>query len=148
MSVKISLKLRVRIAIEEFRRKYIPFGKKFRCEMYSLIGHHYFAKNNQKHSEAKKTLELIGISSVWYRRGYLYIKCARPGILIGKRGADIDALGEYIRESWFMKIPFKGIRVVEDREIGNLYNYVYHIVHQESEYDWDIMDDHWTDLGD
>lgn len=143
---KFNVKMKFRCVVEEFKRKYIPFGKDFRCKIYSLIGHHYFAKNGHKHSETKKTLELIGISSVWYRRGYLYIKAARPGILIGKRGADVDSLGEYIRACWFLKFPFKGIRLVEDKEISYFYNYIFsYESNQESE---DVSYQHWTDFDD
>lgn len=137
-------KIRVYLTIytKMFIEKYIPFGKKFRCGMYSLIGEHYFQKNGRNHTETKRTLELIGICSVWYRRGYLYIKCSRPGILIGKRGADINTLTEYLKENWQMKIPFDGIRIVEDKEIGHLYNYLF----------WDVPEQeqgfHWTDMDD
>jgi predicted metal-dependent RNase len=57
------------------------------------------------------------ISDVWYdgKEGFLFVKTSRPGIIIGVKGANIDAISERCSK-WATanSIKFKGIRLRED----------------------------------
>jgi ribosomal protein S3 len=57
------------------------------------------------------------ITDMWYEKdsGYLYVKTARPGIIIGVKGANIDAISEKCKKlaekrNW----KFTGIKLKED----------------------------------
>ena len=54
----------------------------------------------------------------------LWITCGRPGILIGKRGENIDALLKYLRgDSDLKEMKIEKINLKESRELNALFSY-------------------------
>jgi|SRR5581483_3672496 len=90
------------------------------------IGKFYLNKHNGDYKAAEEELVRLRITKVEINGNCLYITASRVGLLIGKRGQNIDALGRYIEKTLNMKIF-----VIED--IDCLYDYL--IPQKEEEYD-------------
>lgn len=121
----------VRIQKILFLEKLNVFGRDFRRDMYSSIGNFFCSRLNNDLREVERTINMMMIKRVWYSRGYLWIESSRPGLIIGKRGEQIDALSKYISEHWRYFLPFKGIKLKEENELSWLHNYRFYFT------DWD-----------
>lgn len=118
----------IRIQKILFLEKLNVFGRDFRRDVYSSIGNFFCERYRNFHSdndlrEVERTINMIMIKRVWYSHGYLWIESSRPGLIIGKRGEQIDALSKYISSHWRYFLPFKGIKLKEEKELSWLHNY-------------------------
>lgn len=77
-------------------------------EIAAKIGLYYLEKNNHDYQEAGSEIIDLRIEQILVlSEDEIVIVLARPGLLIGRRGSNLDALSTYIK---------KKIRVVESRE--------------------------------
>tara|TARA_R110000868_G_scaffold371774_1_gene635528 strand:- start:435 stop:755 length:321 start_codon:yes stop_codon:yes gene_type:complete len=60
------------------------------------ITDYFFKKNNGDYEKTKKEIESISIQDIEIDGNQLIIHTARPGLLIGKRGSNIDALSMFL----------------------------------------------------
>jgi ribosomal protein S3 len=69
---------------------------------------------------AKKAVETIRhyeITDMWYNNEVLYIKTSRPGILIGVKGENINAILHQLQTNCKIKeYPIKSIKLIEDKK--------------------------------
>jgi len=126
-----SLKFRIKVFFMEHYRKLNVFGGEFRKHIYRDIGYYYQSLSPDDRKKIEQNIMMLRIHSVWYSKGYVWIKCERPGILIGKKGENINNLSKFISSNWPFYLPFKGIKLKEEKELSHLYNYQY------SYSDWD-----------
>jgi ribosomal protein S3 len=73
---------------------------------------------NDKVKEVTKEIDLIGITQLKIKGNEYWITSQRPGILIGRRGTNIDSLSDYIRNHLNKKAK---IKINEDKIIWHLY---------------------------
>jgi predicted metal-dependent RNase len=66
---------------------------------------------------ARANLEKVKITNIEFDGEDIVITTARPGILIGKRGENLDALTKYLHEV----TSFKNLQIKEDRIQDYLY---------------------------
>ncbi len=71
------------------------------------IGEFYLAKHNGDHNKACEELLNVRIRELIVLRDFIIIKTERPGMLIGKRGENIDELQKHLG---------KAIHIVEDED--------------------------------
>lgn len=76
-------------------------------EIARKIGYFLYKKHNQDTSEAIIELRLYNITDIMYINNIIHILVGRPGMLIGKRGENIEQLGKYLDYE---------INIVEDKQ--------------------------------
>lgn len=72
----------------------------------SRIGQFYLEKNHGDYKAAEKEITDLRISEITVVNNIASITTARPGLLIGKKGTNIDALNKYLQAE---------IRIIEDK---------------------------------
>ena len=87
-------------------------------EAAAAIGAYYLQKNHGDYAATEKEITSLGISAVTVDNSLPHSKTisvtlARPGLLIGKRGTNIDALEKFIGTK---------VKVIEDRD--SLFHYL------------------------
>ena len=86
------------------KRKKTPIER----DIARAIGYFY------KKDERKEELEKVNISFLSFDNGILTLVVSRPGILIGRKGENIDALRKYLREGDFTKdVKISSINIIE-----------------------------------
>ena len=60
------------------------------------ISSFYLNKNNQSYSAAQKDVENLKITNITIENDVVTISIARPGLLIGRKGENIDALEKHL----------------------------------------------------
>lgn len=96
---------------EMFSRKWIPFGRRFNLDLYATIGDYFHDKYMPDRKQIERTINMMEITRVWYRCGYVYIESKHPGLLIGKCGADLDDMTAYFKSHWRHGFPLRGIKI-------------------------------------
>jgi KH domain len=81
------------------------------------IGGFYYEKNKFNVEEAYDELKLVNITKVHYDDETIVIECSRPGILIGSKGSNIEALKEYLTKAFGKEIK---ISIVENETMTYL----------------------------
>ena len=76
-------------------------------EVAQRIGQFYLEKNHGDYEKTKVEILSLLITSVEVTEGKVIIKTSRPGLLIGKRGINIDNISTFLD---------KKIHVLEERE--------------------------------
>ena len=82
-------------------------------EAAAAIGAFYLQKNNGDYIATEKEITAMRISKIEVIKKAIHITVARPGLLIGKRGTNIDALETFLDTK---------IHIIE--ELDPLYNYL------------------------
>jgi predicted RNA-binding protein YlqC (UPF0109 family) len=90
------------------------------------IGYFYFNRSTAETvvgqvEQATQEVKARMISRIDFDGNTISITTSRPGIIIGKRGAEIEALRDHLRKA----ITFDEICLIEDRVLGNLYSFQY-----------------------
>jgi ribosomal protein S3 len=85
----------------------------------SEIGYYYLELNKWNKEKTKKTLDNLKITNISINNKNISIKLARPGLLIGLHGKNIDNLNLYIKNCGY---DLKITSIIEDIEIDSLYN--------------------------
>lgn len=89
-----------------------------------IIGVYYCTKdgrsefNQEDVNKACRDIRSLGISDLKFEGNTLTIKLTRPGLLIGKRGENIDKLKKYLSDKYEKDIK---ICIVEDTLLELLY---------------------------
>ena len=73
------------------------------------IGYFYEKKHNDQ-KEALSEIRMVDITNIEVNEDVVTISTTRPGILIGKRGSNIEALQKHLKE----KLEIKSINIKED----------------------------------
>ena len=76
-----------------------------------LIGVFYLYKHNNNYKAAQEELNRLYITSIDVRNGEVIIHTSRPGLLIGKKGENINNLVEHLK----MKV-----KIIEGEDWVNL----------------------------
>lgn len=77
------------------------------------IGQYYLQKNNGDYKKTEQDIVNLGITKIevdpatWERPATVSITVGRPGLFIGKRGTNIDALEKYLKIK---------VKIIEDTE--------------------------------
>ena len=92
-----------------------------RCQQVArLIGEFYLAQDNNSYVEASKSIQMLGITKIDVMGNKITITLTRPGILIGRRGENIDALTAYL--SRYLEDTIT-INIIEERVTPCLFPY-------------------------
>jgi ribosomal protein S3 len=100
---------------------------KIEVEIAYKIGYFYFNMNSgitnliEQVKETTKDIDVLKITKIEFDGSNISITTQRPGLLIGRHGADIQALSEWLHKEFL----FEKILLVEERILGNLYNFQY-----------------------
>jgi hypothetical protein len=99
----------------------------------SEIGYFYYnmetGTEHEKVVKATEAIKFLEIEDIEYDDGIVTISLQRPGLIIGKKGENIDALLEYLKRSVPMEyggsVPLKieKIKIVETKEITGLFDF-------------------------
>ncbi len=81
------------------------------------IGKFYLKKHEGDYAKAEKELSDLRLTKIEIQGDKLCITAGRVGMLIGKRGTNVDALSKHIADTMFMKV-----HVIEDTDC--LYDYI------------------------
>ena len=107
-----------------FRRKQIESR-----EIARLIGEFYLNKNKNNYKKTEEELRTLGVVQIQGKDNAVIITLQRPGLLIGRRGENIDQLQKFLSS----KTKYSKIDIKEDKVICWLIPYDY------SDYqDWDF----------
>lgn len=96
-------------------------------EIAAQIGFFYYEKAEGSESEkihkATEEIHHLDIISIRYENEHAVISLTRPGLLIGLRGSNIDALKKYLQANVKYPTPFpiKGILIEEFKRPSHLY---------------------------
>lgn len=71
------------------------------------IGLFYLQKNNGDYVKTEKDLTDLRIAKIEVNEKGVIVTTARPGLLIGKRGTNIDALAKHLKSE---------VRIIEDMD--------------------------------
>jgi hypothetical protein len=80
-------------------------------------------------AESEQIVRMYGITDVWLGTisKTLYIKTKRPGVIIGKRGENINSLEKYLMASQTgFELGVKKIRLIEDNDPLEYYLYAWY----------------------
>lgn len=91
-------------------------------QIISAIGFYYFLKNNKDVQKANEEINLLKIHNIDFKNNIITIKLERPGVLIGRRGENIDNLTGYLCKDLQKDIQ---INIVEELELQNLRSFEY-----------------------
>lgn len=97
-------------------------------EIARLIGEFYLDAQDKSLSlkdtylSASEQLEALGILSIVLKNSEIIITLMRPGLLIGRRGDNIDKLSSYLSKQLGKKIH---ISLMKDKVIHHLYPFYY-----------------------
>jgi len=95
------------------------------------IGEYYLDKNNGDYKKTQEDIRILGITEINHKGDTIIITLQRCGILIGRRGENIDALQKFLAT----KTKYTKLNIQEDKIISWLIPYDY------SDYeDWDFND--------
>lgn len=86
-------------------------------EAAAAIGEFYLRKNNGDYAATEKEINQLRITKLEINENALCITATRIGLLLGRRGSNIDALAKFIQEHMQMKI-----HIIEDQDC--LYEYL------------------------
>lgn len=107
----------LRIKFSEFNRNANPFSNQFRRDIFNEIIFFYAHKNGFKsRKEVEKNLNSLGFIKLHYSFGYIHIYLRHPGLIIGRRGENINSLENHFKQNWKFYFPFKGFKIHEYRE--------------------------------
>jgi len=67
-------------------------------ELAAEIGAFYLEKNQGDYVATEKEISALHITNVETKDGKAYISTGRPGLLIGKRGQNIDLLSKWLKK--------------------------------------------------
>ena len=84
------------------------------------IGAFYLEKNAGDYKEATDEIIQLGVTKLDFHGSKVSISLTRPGLLIGRRGENIDKLKEYLSKQLKQKI---NIAIIEDVITGWLIPY-------------------------
>lgn len=96
-------------------------------EIAAQIGFFYYEKaegsESDKIHKATNDIHMLDIISIRYENEHAVISLTRPGLLIGLRGSNIDALTKYLQANVKNPNPFpiKGILIEEFKRPSHLY---------------------------
>lgn len=79
------------------------------------IGNFYLDKNQGDYKKTANEIIQLGITKVDFRGIVVSVTLTRPGLLIGRRGENIDKLTAYLSDELNRKIELK---IIEDRITG------------------------------
>jgi ribosomal protein S3 len=85
-----------------------------------MIGEFYLIKNRGDYKKTSEEIATIQITGVDYNCRVLRIVTGRPGLIIGRRGENIDKLKEYVLKQIGEIFELK---IIEDKVIPYLYPY-------------------------
>jgi hypothetical protein len=69
---------------------------KTEMELYKSIGQFYVIKSGGDYKKAREAIAVLGISDIITAYDVVIIKTARPGLLIGSKGENIEALSKHL----------------------------------------------------
>lgn len=89
------------------------------------IGYYYYDKyKDQNKQYIRHCVEMLQIHNISISSGFVNITLGRPGLLIGKRGENINALLEYMQSDKDLKhLNISTINLIESRNIDCLFAY-------------------------
>jgi ribosomal protein S3 len=93
-------------------------------EVARLIGEFYLSKNipsKEAYEKARENIVSLGIVDIKTFRDTIIITLQRPGLLIGRKGKNIDELQKFIQT----KTKYRKIDIKEDKIISCLIPYDY-----------------------
>lgn len=95
-----------------FERRVNPFSFNAR-RGFMMDVCYFFSKENgfKSRKEVYETIERIGLIKIWYSFGSIHILARRPGLLIGKRGEQIDRLFQQFKNDWKFIFPLYRIKI-------------------------------------
>ena len=76
-----------------------------------LIGEYYLLKNNNDYTKTQEELRNLGVHEIKTFMHTITITLMRPGLLIGRRGENIENLQKYI----FSKTDYNKLDIKEDK---------------------------------
>ena len=76
---------------------------------------------NKRCNITKQTIDSLRIINIHFDGKFICITTSRPGILIGRKGEQINKLTEYLRKEF----TFEKISITEDRVVSSLYDFYY-----------------------
>lgn len=89
------------------------------------IGYFYQNKySEQNHHYIRECIEMLKIHGLEMKGNILWITLGRPGLLIGKRGENIDALLKYLQNDSDLKnLKIENIMLKESVDLNALFSY-------------------------
>ena len=110
--------------IEMYWRKFVNKWSRKKIlalrDLASCIGQFYLSKEKFDYQKASESVTALCISNLNIKGNEVIITLGRPGLLIGRKGENIDALGDYITQYYKRKIT---IRVKEEQILQDLIPY-------------------------
>lgn len=94
----------------------------------SEIGYFYYYRIEngtvkEQVAEASKEIKAIRITKIEFDGKDIHITTERPGVLIGRKGKDINDLTAYLHT----KVVFETLHIVEERVLQKLYSFQYYL---------------------
>jgi ribosomal protein S3 len=93
----------------------------------SSVGFFYYHLDRENLEEATKSLNMLKITKIEYDEEacVAVIHLQRPGIIIGRKGKNIEALLAYVQKQCASYFEVKSIKIVEAPEIYGLWDFAY-----------------------
>jgi ribosomal protein S3 len=109
--------------------KYSSDGK----DVVRRIGYFFLQKNKMDCRKTRQEIERLGITRIEYhaKDTLIKIELARPGILIGRKGLQLQALLDFLKQELPDNIPVSKIETDED----NLTDF---LIPEDYSYYWDV----------
>jgi len=78
-----------------------------------VIGAYYLEKNNNNYYKTGEDIRNLGITQIEHKRDTIIITLQRVGLLIGRRGENIDKLQKFlVRETKYTKLNIKDDKTI------------------------------------
>lgn len=100
--------------IERFFKKNLYLKEQ---EIARYISDYYVEKNKLDCDMAIKEINMLGITHIKFQYKNIYITLMRPGLLIGRRGINIDNLTVFLSNKLHTKI---NVKIIEDKVLPHL----------------------------
>ena len=111
MKTKIEVLLRkIKNIYRELKRKKENENRKIA----QYIGEYYLEKNNHNYKKTIEDLTILGITQIEHKNNIIIITLQRCGILIGRRGDNIEQLQKFLS----IKTKYSKIDIKEDKIIS------------------------------
>ena len=118
------MKIKIEVLLRKIKNIFRELKRKTEIENRNIaqyIGKYYLEKNKNNYKQTEEDIRNLGITQIEHKKDTIIITLQRCGILIGRRGENIDKLQQFL----FQKTKYTKLNIKEDKIISWLIPFDY-----------------------